>query len=296
MFTDDRANFYLTYLAANKPPRTPSTIPMALGSYFDCRVKDQILLDVIGQPSLFSSEMMASVDINLRDEVTPHGERVWQLYKNVGAWKWLKKLLIQSTDIETEKMKSGKVRDLELRGIPDLIFKIDEQWVIFDWKVNGYFAQGNGQSPCKYYSKLLETAGKNKTHRDALITNPKLRLNTNHTLNESDTTWATQLATYAMLMGLEDSFIAMIDQLTFVNGSAGKELRCGQFRMRVKQGYMEQTYQRYKDMDDIIKSGWIFRNMDMKASKRRCDELESTGFALTNGDEKLVNYMQRHCR
>lgn len=296
MFSEDRSNFYLTYIAKNRPPRSPQTMPMGLGSYFDCRVKDQIQLDVLKQPSLFSSEMLSSVEIPIRDEIAPHGERVWDMYKSVGAWKWLKKLLRKVTDITTEEMISAKVGAVELRGIPDLIFKVEGKWVIFDWKVNGYFSMSN-VGPHKYYSKLLEVAGKNKMHRQSMITNPVLLLNGMHTMDECNEGWSTQLATYAMIMGIEEDFIAMIDQLTFVNGSAGKELRCGQFRMKITQDYMEDVYNKYELMDSVVKSGHIFTDMTRQQSNERCEELEDVGFALLDsGDPSLLKYMQRHCR
>jgi hypothetical protein len=241
--------------------------------------------------------MMSSVELPIRDEVTPHGERVWELYKKVGAWKWLKNLLKDAEGIETEMMVQGVVGDLELRGIPDLIFQIDGVWIIFDWKVNGYFAKGNGQSPCKYYSARLETGGQCKPHRDVMVVgeNRKLRLNTLHHMHEADPIWATQLATYAMIKEIEGDFIGMIDQLTFVNGSAGKELRCAQFRMRITEEFRSEVYQRYKTMDDTVKSGWLFRDISMTASKQRCKDLEAVGAGLV-GDDDTTKYMQEHCR
>ena len=241
-FYKDPREFYLKYLADNRPPRFPQTQPMSAGSAFDAEVKAYLSKNLFGEvrPGFDLDEIFESqVEEQNREWAKPVGEYLFQCYKMSGALADLMVELDKALEeprfeftVEGRIPHESVVEGIPLLGKPDVYYVTREgAHVIHDWKVNGYCSMGN-TSPKKGYincrdswdSALYKHSRSNRMpHKDAiLMIVQSINVNVNHTLEDVDKTWAAQTAIYAWLLGEEvgSKFITGIEQLA-CNGVKG---------------------------------------------------------------------------
>jgi hypothetical protein len=108
--------------------------------------------------------------------------------------------------------------------------------------------------------------------------------------------WATQLATYAWLCGAEvgSDFIVALDQIVAKPGIPDKpKLRIAEHRCMIGKEFQLNTLKRYKDLREIIESGYIFRDLPRGESDARCAVLDTQFAAYEGVDDTLSELMGR---
>lgn len=293
-FESNDVEYYLRYLADDRPDRDPQTEPMSVGSAFDAHVKSYLVEKLFGKAEgkyELTTLFEAQVEPVNRDFALKAGKHCFDVYKKSGA---LSDLMIELNKSVGEPRfefsvqgaiggeREGKFRNIgvPLLGKPDVFF-INSQGAhcIFDWKVNGYCSQ-SGASPAKGYIGLRNEEGGNKGHhKDAqpMIFNGII-INMSDFLESINTDWATQLAIYAWLIG-EDigaEFVVGIDQLACRRG----EIRIAQHRYKVSSDFQNQLFERLVIAWSIINSEHFFRDMSLKDSKARCKVLDGRAEAI----------------
>lgn len=234
-FYDDRSEFYLTYLADNRPPRLPQTKPMSIGSSFDAYVKAYLYERIIGKVNSafeFDTIFINQVESHNRDWALVHGEYVFACYKKSGA---LSNLVIELADameeprfeftVEARVTHESTIEGIPLLGKPDVFFvSKNGERVIIDWKVNGYCGSGN-TSPKKEYIWVSDGWGldiappsrnNRMCHRSAQVMSINgVNINISSYFEEIDVSWSAQLSIYSWLLGepVGGKFLIGIDQI-----------------------------------------------------------------------------------
>src|ERR1700733_9743280 len=85
LFLKDETQFYMQYLAENRPARPPQTVPMAVGSSFDAFAKSYLYEALFGKKDP-KFELMAifeaQVEPQNRDRAYKDGEHVFKEYNS----------------------------------------------------------------------------------------------------------------------------------------------------------------------------------------------------------------------
>jgi len=222
--------FYLQYLADERPPKFPQTLPMSVGSAFDAFIKSYYHRHLFGENNdpKFSREAIfeEQVEPHNRDWAWHAGEYAFEAYRTSGA---AVDLLVELQHAQgTPRFEFTLQADLfgvPLLGKPDVYFLNREgQPIVLEWKVNGFCANYN-KSPAKGYVRVRDgwkfdrakpSRGVGSAHKNAhVIKVDGILINVATTMEEVDKKWAAQLSTYAWLMGADvgSDFICAIDQL-----------------------------------------------------------------------------------
>lgn len=236
----DKTEFYLKYLADDRPPRLAQTKPMSVGSAFDAYVKSYLHRSLFGDsdPKFeFTTLFETQVESQNRDWAIEAGEYCFHAYKTSGALADLMLLLNSSPSdprfeftatgvvANDESLNTGldqsvtSVRDGVLAAIGNVVLlgKPDAQFVtasgidvVLDWKVNG-FCSNYGMSPKPGYVKIRDgwdasrekpSRGANTAHKDSWpVMHGGLMMNTSKSLHQVDNDWALQLSIYSWLCG-----------------------------------------------------------------------------------------------
>lgn len=324
----NKDEYYLRYLATNRPPRMPQTQPMSVGSAFDAYVKSYLHNALYGEYGEYA------LDIIFEKQVEPHnrdwariaGKHVYDNYARCGALADL--MLELGTAVNKPRFEFdllGTVEthlgDVPLLGKPDIFF-INNQGarVILDWKVNGYCGNST-TSPMPGYIMCRDTwlpsdkkpsNGNRMPHKDCIPSDFKgLKINTQIYMEQKNEEWAAQLATYAWLLGEEvgsQELIVGIDQIT--GAPSGKEasflhkaegdliaqthtvrlpwLRVSSHRMRIGAAFQIDLQNRYAAAWSAITSGHIFSDLSREESDERCAMLDEQATLLSSEDELSV--------
>lgn len=302
LFNSNVTEFYYRYVARHRAPSIPQTLPMSVGSAFDAFVKSYLTKMLArGKPTdpkyEFKALFDAQVEPHNRDRAFIAGEHCFKCYQDSGA---LADLMLEicngDKDPKFEFDVKGEVKheghEVWLNGKPDLDFtnKFGAK-VTLDFKVNGYCSQA---SPKKHYVKIRDgwiatqekynSKSHRTQHKDAMIQNVKgIDLNIACNLESIDTEWASQLSTYAWLMGASvgSDFIAGIEQLTFLPNSDGKPFcRVSSYRNHVSKLYQQDTYRRYKQVWDALKTGHFFPELSAVDNAKKLLDLEKMAHML----------------
>jgi len=287
LFYSDRMEFYLKYLADERPPRFKQTQPMSVGSAFDAFVKNYILLRLVGKDSLpeeFELDVIFTTQVEEQHRVWAReaGEYVFNCYKRSGALADLMFELGKAAEQPRFEFTVERTIDgIPLLGKPDVWFVVDGMQVLIDWKVNGYCSRSS-VSPRKGYIKLVDGWDHQKQkpsrnhrapHKDAQIIMVKgIQINAAIFLEDVDSKWADQTCLYGWLMGAEigEKFLTGIDQIVGKPNPGGKPwLRIARHRTRVSEGYQRLLWKRIKHVWDTIQSGHIFDDMPKEKSIER---------------------------
>jgi len=316
MFYKDRSAFYLQRMADHPAPGPPQTQPMSIGSAFDAFIKSYLVKELFDQSrpefdlrTLFENQ----VEEHNRDWAWKHGAYVFHCYGESGATADL--LLELEKAIEEPRFEftiegmiphTSLAEGIPVLGKPDVMFKTEHNWVIYDWKVNGYCAK-SPTSPKKGYIKCRDgwnSGNQSKNNGDA-HKNCQLGLidgifvNTNITLDQVDLTWAAQTGIYGWTLGIPigSEFVVGIDQL--VGKPIGGDyplIRVASHRCIISAEYQQTLLDRLAKAWSIIHSEHIFDDMTLEDSLQRCITLDNV-YKAYEGDtpaDKFFRTMNKH--
>lgn len=296
--------YYLKYLADNRPPSMPQSKPMALGSAVDAMAKSFLHEKIFGtkDPKFeLATIFEAQVEEQHRDWAMKHGEYIFECYKSCGA---LGDLLIDMQKGSGEPRfefevrgavagyREGVKKDFEtvvLLGKPDVSYVNSAgTHVILDFKVNGYLSE-KPPAPMPGYVKLRQRGGTNfGQHRTAqiMLVNGSL-INISSYLEDLNPVWATQLAIYGWLCGepVGSDFIVAIDQICCDKTRGDMPaIKVAEHRLRISPNYQHRVFNRALQIWEIIHSDHFFRDMTKEKSQARCAILDGQAEALkSNG-------------
>jgi hypothetical protein len=269
LYFKDPESFYLRYLTENRPAREPQTAPMAVGSAFDAFVKSYLFERLVDRKDpQYTKETLfeAQVEAAIRDEAWKAGTEVFDFYKKCGALADLildMEGCIGEPRFETEVTGQVGVTSLfgtvPILGKPDIFFITkDGARIIFDWKVNGFYSN-SAPSPKSGYLKMFPGL---TMHKDAIPhTHKGFTVNARHPLNLVDKEWASQLSTYAWVLGEQvgGDFITIIDQV--VCNKHTRNHRVARHVAMVQDTFQYKVYEQYHTCWNAIATGHVFRNL-----------------------------------
>lgn len=283
--------FYLKYLADNRPPREPQTVPMAIGSAFDTYIKSYISEIMFGKGAKpefdFENLFERAVEPARRDQARIDGLVVFNLYKGSGALADLMSQLADASNIRMEFEVQGTVLiqrpgGVVLLGKPDLSFVNKAgTHILLDWKVNGAYSQYN-TSPMKGYTRFRDRWGTGSSpHKECVFAyKDGFRYNSASSLHLLNRSWAQQLTIYAWLCGekVGADFLVAVDQIVGQLGS--DKMRVAEHRLKVCPAWQTDLAYEIDHIWEIIHSDHIFRGFSKKDSQDRCTVLDQQAFAL----------------
>lgn len=309
-FEQDRKEFYLKYLADERPPKIPQTHPMSVGSSFDAYIKAYLYERLFGKghnPQFeFEAIFEMQVEPQNRDWARDAGQYAFDCYKQSGAIADLMiDLLSASTTPRFEFTVSGiismerRVEGIPFLGKPDIYF-ISKNGVhmIWDWKVNG-FCSKSGVSPKKGFIKIRDgwdhsvhkmSRGCNSSHKNAhLFEVDGVIVNIGSPFEEIDIVWSDQLTIYGWLMGepVGAEFVEGIEQLVCrPSGTVNRPwIRVASHRGYTSPEYQRGLFDRACKAWKIIKSGHIFDDVSLTVSMERQRSLDDYHKAFEVNDE-----------
>lgn len=297
-FKKSPRDFYRDYLADTRAPRQAQTGAMAVGSAFDAFVKSKLMEKLYGESSgkyTFEALFEKQVEAPRRDQALIDGRHAFESYVRSGAFADLLVEMLQSSkpprfEFTSQGSVTGSdgnngtlasVGGVPFLGKPDAEFMdTGSNNIILDWKVNGYYSK-SPVSP--YIGYCLVRDGWDATVAPASRSNGKshekfvgstgrgLRYNTALNLEDVNEDWATQVAIYAWLAGKQvgEHFLCCIEQLCCDNtkGYPAPLIRVATHRCPVSAKYQQDTYSFAVSVWEIIKSGWIFRDLSEDQSR-----------------------------
>lgn len=301
----DMEEFYLQYLADNRPPRFPQTQPMSVGSAFDAYIKNyyhKCLFDTVVPEFEIDTLLVEQVEAHNRDWARAAGKYAFECYKKSGACA---DLLVELNNAQcAPRFEFTLNKDLfgvPLLGKPDLYYIHKSGTpVILDWKVNGFCAK-SAKSPDKGFIKIRDgwegtpsrgAGGMHKMAQPMLVDG--IIINVAHYLEDTNDGWAKQLGTYGWLCGAEigSPFITALDQLACKPDEANRpKIRVAEHRTRVSKEYQLATVQQYKDLWELIHSDHIFRDKSKEESAARCNMLDKQYLAFQDEEDDFVKEM-----
>lgn len=296
LFYENITEFYLNYLADNRPPKLAQTQPMSVGSAFDAYAKSYLHQAIFGK----GFDTKYSIDSIFEAQVEPHnrdwarkaGAYAFSEYKHCGALADLLLELQNSVisprfEFEVKGIVNGEREGVErtIQSVP-LLGKPDVFWmnktgvhVIFDWKVNG-FCSKYGASPMQGYVRLREGTQNRGAHKNAIVKTYKgMLINTFGMLEDFDETWARQLSIYAWLCGVDvgTEYIVAVDQLACKPGLPDMpNIKVAEHRLRVSPKHQWKILDEAAHVWNVVNSDHIFRDMSLEDSKNQCQALDGT--------------------
>lgn len=311
----NRDEFYLKYLAENRPERFPQTQPMAAGSAFDAAIKSYLHKKIYGncgkddayEPTkIFETQ----VERHNWDWARPVGKYLFDCYCQCGAMADMMLELQKAAgpprfEFSIEGFVTGKAASVPVLGKPDVFFTNSEgARVIFDWKVNG-FCSNSATSPkpgfticrdCWLPSDRKPTRNNRMPHANCIPTPYKgIKINNQILMEAVDTDWSNQLSIYSWLLGEpvgSQDVIIGIDQLVAQPGPVNPYIRVASHRCRIGAEYQFALFEHVQNIWSRIESGWIFDSMTEEQSAIHCQDLDDMAKSLT-GDDDLSRFMNQ---
>jgi hypothetical protein len=287
----NREEFYLKYLAEDRPKKPPQEVYMAAGSSFDAFVKSRIHTDIFGEsqtagsPYEFETIFESQVEPQCRDKAREMGAYLMGKYISSGAYGALISDIQDSPfapqmEFQVEKVVNG----IPLLGKPDLRYITrGGVHIVSDWKVNGSYSEW-GVSPVQGFkvSRSLKknswTTESHKKYFPKTVGDVEVNVNC---LSDFSPDWATQLTMYGWCLGEEpgdENFVVRMEQFACRPGGvrSGPELQvkvvthmstiCGRFQMNVMSRLIE--------MWTAIQKNHIFTDMTLEQSIENCEMVE----------------------
>lgn len=295
IFESDREEYYINYLADNRPPRAPQTQPMSVGSAFDSFVKSYLYEKLVGQNAEYEKQAIfeAQVEEHNRDWAQEAGQTVFDAYKSSGALVDLMTELKTSIneprfEFSVQGTIDGTLCSVPLLGKPDIFFMNDRgARVIFDWKVNGY-CSGRLTSPKKGYVKVRGNCRNNGLpHKDCYPELYKgIRINKHEYIENVDKDWAAQLSIYSWLLGEEPGSLDLVIGIDQICGPKDN-IRVASHRLRASSEYQLDLLFRLQKAWECIDSGYIFTDLSREESDKKCAHLDKVGEALSENPDML---------
>jgi len=316
LFFSDREEFYIRYLADERPPRPPQTRPMSVGGAFDAYVKSFLFKKLFGKTDpQFELQTIfeAQVEEQNRDWARIHGAHAFNCYRYSGALADLMLELEQAVHdprfeftVENRVAHEDFADGVPLLGKPDIYFVTkNRHHVILDWKVNGYCSQSN-TSPKPGYIKIRDgwiegsaphSRSHNTMHKDCQpMMIDGLSVNLAGYFEDVAIDWANQMIIYAWILGeqIGAQFIVGIDQLACKgSGTEYPLIRIASHRARVSCDYQKVLNRQIKYMwTRINDDGYILTDLSREECAERCAVLNDRHRAFEGGDapkEKWFN-------
>jgi hypothetical protein len=279
----------------------PQTPPMSIGSAFDARVKSWLIkrlsLDDNGGQYGFEALFEKQVEPHNRDWALAASEWCMAQYQSSGALLDLvRELALAVEPPRFEFGVDGKIKtsfgEVPITGRPDIYFKMkSKRRVLLDWKVNG-FCSNSPTTPAPGYVKCRDSwsggAGYKPT-RNNLMPHPNAFpqlvdgvLLSAVPLENVDGDWATQLITYAWLLGErvgeDDGLIIGIEQLVGVprEGQTYPHIRVATHRSFCTHDFQMSVLDMYRACWQALQEGHIFTTLPKGESLAKQQELDKT--------------------
>ncbi len=305
LFESDTPEFYIKYLADNRPARQPQTGPMCVGSAFDAYVKSALHESLYGKgadpvyelTTLFEDQ----VEVPNRDFAWGAGAYCFEAYKRTGCYDELLALLEKSVeDPRFECKLTGDIGGAPFLGKPDCRFVLDmgegRISIVLDWKVKGFCGK-HAASPTKGYALCRDGYTAKKPSRSHMKSHGMymeydfrgMKINRDFMENcASD--YADQCSLYGWLLGEpvgSDESIIWIDEM--VSKPTGDSLkgeyplmRVSNFRSRVKPEYQKQLVERVSACWKAVTSGHIFTDLTREENDEYIVMLDSMAAGLAS--------------
>lgn len=291
LFESDRQEYYLKYLAENRPARLPQLEPMAVGSAFDALVKSKLHAAIFGPHTdpKFEFEFLyeAQVEVQNRDFARGPGQVCFDQYVFSGVYDELLKLLLTSIEppqFETT-VNTPLPNGVPWTGKPDLRFMLqfpDQEplRIILDWKVKQYCSK-SAASPSKGYAlcrdgydAILRKANARKGTTNYKQSENHMSEHANYMavdhrgmsvnagmMEFCNDEYAAQVSSYAWQLGEtpgDENFVIMIDELCCKPHTPFPLVRVAQHRGRVGSAFQLDLHNRIGKAWESITSGHVF--------------------------------------
>lgn len=295
VFEHNTEEFYLRYLADERPPRAPQTQPMSIGSAFDAYVKSYLHERLFGKGNDPRFELDALIEAQVeehnRDWAREHGRYVFEQYRQCGCLAdMMTEFGVAQSDPRFEFEVQGTVNGYrqgvttEIAGVtflgkPDVHYVNKHgTTVVLDFKVNGYCST-RAQAPMAGYVRLRSAGRTNMgQHKDALLlTHNGMMINAIKNLEDGNKDWAKQLAIYAWLTGcpVGSDFLVAIDQISCSPNPSGlPQVRVAEHRTRVGAPFQNELFARACEIWEIVHSDHVFRDRSPESSRDLCASLD----------------------
>lgn len=313
LYESDLVEFYLKYLADNRPPRMAQTRPMSVGSAFDAYVKSYLYYCLFGSYGAYEKDALfeAQVEPQNRDWAREAGQYVFDSYKNCGALGDLMLELSSSVgkprfEFEIQGTVENRVGSVPLLGKPDVFFISDTgARVILDWKVNGY-CSNSAVSPMPGYVMVRDAwqPGQRKPsrnnrmpHKDCFPTRWRgMMINPAARLEDLNSDWAVQLSVYAWLLGEEVGSTDLVIGVDQICGCGDGYLKVASHRLRAGANFQYGLLDRLTSAWAVIQSGHIFRELSRQDSDAKCEALEFQATALADTSDPVADFVNKVSR
>ncbi len=242
--------FYLQRLCHDRLEYDPQSMPAAVGTAFDLKIKKHLInqYSTMSEKARYMPELLAGIAEEHKDKALQSGTEICRSYVNWGL-------------VKAERWADVELQDtFNYGGIPILV-KLDASvWhedyeIPFDWKVSGYCSQA---SPAKgFYQKIVKGIPK-PAHK---LYRPKMQM------SEINADWAIQTCMYGWALGRSKDldfkpFPARLHQLAFT--------KTGNMTVAKYEGWFSVEYQR--DLFNGIKKLWNEINDGSYVKRLICDK------------------------
>lgn len=252
-----KENFYMKYLAKNRVPREPQTMPMAIGSAFDSMVKS----DLGGYN--FEEMFEQSVEPHNRGPALAKGREVFNFYTTTPQYGYLKGMIEKAELVRMEGMLIKEVDGVPLGGKPDALIRMPGGYsFVLDWKVNGWMSLNKPSINKGFVTAFPQPP---RARGPALIGNEGgVEYNMEQTLDMVNRDWAQQVCIYFHLFG--EGTVGWIEQLV--------PYRVGSYRGKIQSSFKQKVIDQAKEIWQAIHDGWIFKEVSLEESQARCYALD----------------------
>lgn len=311
----DREGYYLQHLADVRPQDFEQTKAMSIGSAFDAYVKAKLHADIFGPGSdpQFEFETIFEDQVSKEnwDWGREHGLYVFDCYHKCGAYNDLLLMVDNCQNAPMFEFKiSGDVEEVPLLGKPDMRFvNKDGAHIILDWKVSGYCSK-YGASPAKNYQLVRDCWGEDPkpsrtngmAHKNYEEISWKGLKISKTPLEEANTSWATQLAIYAWLLGEpvgSEDMVVCIDQIVAKPAGEYPLLRVANQKSKISPKFQHDLMHKLTKCWEAIQDNYIFDDVSKEESQNRCEILDrraelTTSMELLN--PSVDNYIKEQSK
>ncbi len=298
-FRENPEEFYLNYLADNRPPRMKQTQAMSIGSAFDAYIKSHLVERLFGKRPEFELRTIFEQQVEKHnwDWAWDAGRYAFGCYMLSGAvGDLMLELELSDGEPQFESTVEATIDGIPFLGKPDVFFKLKvPAHVIVDWKVNG-FCSKYSKSPEKGYIICYDgwnddhSRSHGKSHKSAQIINMHgINIAVNFPLETVSKTWALQTMIYSWTLGapIGSEIFVGIDQLCGGKSVAGNypPIRVARHRNLVSKEFQIETFDFIKEMWAICKSDHIFRDLSKEESQTKCTMLDNLHAAFVESKD-----------
>lgn len=294
-YLSDREQYYLDYLADNRPPRQPQTPAMAIGSGFDAAIKCCIaneVLDVCPDELMYERLKLDSVEAH---NLTPHQEAYWLYIFDKYLASGSMADLIRDMEIGQHSILQGTVaatvscftQEVPLLCKPDLFCVGEDDFItVMDWKTKGLMGSTN-VSPTPKYVRVRDSWGleagkpgsnKDMPHKAAAVIKSRGMEISSVPLEEIDRSWAIQLTigAWCIAKAPEEDFLGVIHQIVphWLSTSKNPYVRVAQYYARPSKEFIRWLKGTLDDMWNAIQSGYIFTDLTVEENDERIQSLD----------------------